>query len=74
MSDAVLTLLKFGLLAALYLFFAWVLWTAIAQIRVPAPTAAPATRPATPQAGRTRTAVRGPVSYTHLTLPTTSRV
>ena len=37
MSDAVLTLLKFALLAALYLFFAWVMFAAITQIRaVPA--------------------------------------
>lgn len=62
MSDAVLTLLKFGLLAALYLFFAWVLWTAIAQIRVPAPSATPSTRPAAPSAGRTSTAVRGQIT------------
>jgi len=33
MSDAVLTLLKFGLLAALYAFFAWVLWSAFNQLR-----------------------------------------
>ncbi len=33
MSDAVLTLLKFGLLAALYGFFAWVLWAAYRQFR-----------------------------------------
>ena len=33
MSDAILTLLKLGLLAAVYLFFAWVLWTALNQVR-----------------------------------------
>ena len=33
MSDTVLTLLKFGLLGALYVFFAWVLWSAFSQLR-----------------------------------------
>lgn len=33
MSDAALTLLKLGLLLALYLFFAWVLWSAANQLR-----------------------------------------
>jgi len=33
MSDAVLTLLKFGLLATLYAFFAWVLWAGFTQLR-----------------------------------------
>lgn len=44
MSDALLSLLKFGLLVALYVFFAWVLWAAVSQIRAPAfaATAAPA--------------------------------
>lgn len=61
MSDAVLTLMKFGLLAALYLFFAWVLWTAIAQIRVPAAsTVAP--KATAPVAGRSRTTVRGQIT------------
>jgi len=36
MSDAVLTLLKIGLLASLYLFFAWVLNIAFRQMRSPA--------------------------------------
>ncbi len=48
MSDAVLTLLKIGLLASLYLFFGWVLLVGFRQVRgpvlagaapVPAPTA-----------------------------------
>ncbi len=33
MSDAVLTLLKFGLLVVLYGFFAWVLWSGYNQLR-----------------------------------------
>lgn len=33
MSDAVLTLLKLGLLLALYAFFAWVLWSAVDRLR-----------------------------------------
>lgn len=33
MSDATLTLLKFGLLAFLYLFLAWVVWTSTQQLR-----------------------------------------
>jgi pSer/pThr/pTyr-binding forkhead associated (FHA) protein len=36
MSDAVLTLLKLGLLAVLYAFFGWVLWSAYNQLRAPA--------------------------------------
>lgn len=47
MSDAVLTLLKFGLLAALYGFFAWVLWTGYSQLR-----AAPAAATAVPAPSR----------------------
>jgi pSer/pThr/pTyr-binding forkhead associated (FHA) protein len=61
MSDAVLTLMKFGLLAALYLFFAWVLWTAIAQLRVPAAGAASAGVPA-PSSSRTPMVIRGQVT------------
>ncbi len=61
MSDAVLTLLKFGLLAALYLFFAWVLWTAIAQIRVPAPSAV-APRSSAPASNRARTIIKGQIT------------
>ena len=36
MSDAALTLLRLGLLGFLYLFFAWVLWSAVNQLRKPA--------------------------------------
>jgi len=58
MSDAALTLLKFGLLAFLYLFFAWVVWTGIRQLRTqtasPSPSqtsAARAAAPARPNSG-----------------------
>lgn len=33
MSDAILTLLKLGLLAGVYVFFAWVMWAALGQLR-----------------------------------------
>lgn len=46
MSDAVLTLLKFGLLAVLYGFFAWVLWTGYSQLRAAPAAASPAPPPA----------------------------
>ena len=36
MSDAALTLFRFGLLGFLYVFFAWVLWSAVSQLRKPA--------------------------------------
>jgi len=36
MSDAALTLLRIGLLGFLYAFFAWVLWSAVSQLRKPA--------------------------------------
>lgn len=45
MSDAALTLVNLGLLAALYLFFAWVLYSGFSQLRSPA--AASAAPPAT---------------------------
>lgn len=46
MSDAVLTLLKFGLLATLYAFFAWVLWSGYNQLRAaPAAAAAAPSKP-----------------------------
>lgn len=56
MSDAVLTLLKLALLAALYVFFAWVMWAAFSQIRaVPGGAAAGAGAPAgRSQRGRIR--------------------
>lgn len=61
MSDAVLTLLKLGLLLALYVFFAWVLWSAVNQLRrSPAVAAAPTA--AASRFGSTTTAVRGQVT------------
>lgn len=45
MSDAVLTLLKIGLLAGLYAFFAWVLWSAFNQLRASPAASAPAATP-----------------------------
>lgn len=46
MSDAALTLLKFGLLVGLYVFFGWVLWSALAQLRQrPVPATADEPRP-----------------------------
>lgn len=59
MSDAVLTLLKIALLAALYVFFAWVLWAAFAQIRaVPAA----ASRGSAPVSRSERGRVRGQIT------------
>lgn len=46
MSDAVLTLLKFGLLAVLYGFFGWVLWSGYNQLRAAPAMTAPAPAPA----------------------------
>lgn len=59
MSDAALTLLRIGLLGFLYAFFAWVLWSAVSQLRKPAPAAGVSTKPpkAAPAA---RTAPTGP--------------
>ncbi len=58
MSDAVLTLLKFVLLGALYAFFAWVLWAAYRQFRSePAPAVA-----AAPQSTRATSGPRGQVT------------
>ncbi len=46
MSDAALSLLSFGLLAALYIFFAAVLWSGFSILRrSPASAAAPITQP-----------------------------
>lgn len=61
MSDAVLTLLKFGLLLALYLFFAWVLWSAASQLRRSPVQVAAAPTPTRFGATTTRT-VRGQVT------------
>lgn len=56
MSDAVLTLLKFGLLAALYAFFGWALWSGYNQLRrapsVMGPTTTPQPRMAAPKAAQ----------------------
>lgn len=55
MSDAVLTLLKLGLLAAVYGFFAWVLWAALSQVRAAStagPTLAARPRPASGTRGQ----------------------
>ena len=59
MSDAVLTLLKFGLLGSLYAFFAWVLWVALSQIRAPATVAAPI---GVDQGARSHQAERGQIT------------
>ena len=60
MSDAALTLLKLGLLAGLYLFFGWVLWSAVAQLRHAPVATTPAATP--PRFGSTATAERGQVT------------
>ena len=61
MSDAVLTLLKLGLLLALYVFFGWVLWSAVNQLRrSPAPAVSPPE--STPRFGSKSPVVRGVVT------------
>lgn len=61
MSDAVLTLLKLGLLLALYLFFGWVLWSGVSQLRrTPVTTAV--TAPAKSGFGSSSPSVRGQVT------------
>ena len=60
MSDAVLTLLKFGLLAVLYGFFAWVLWTGYSQLRA-APAAASAAKAAPSRFGTASKSAQGQV-------------
>jgi hypothetical protein len=62
MSDAVLTLLKFGLLVALYAFFAWVLWSAYNQLRQSPLVAAAAAPVAQPRFGAAAKAARGQVT------------
>lgn len=57
-SDAVLTLLKLGLLLALYVFFGWVLWSGISQLRR-SPAVAAVPRPAKTGFGSSTPAVRG---------------
>lgn len=61
MSDAVLTLMKFGLLAALYVFFAWVLWSGFSQLRA-TPAAAAAGGGATARRASGKVAVRGKIT------------
>lgn len=48
MSDALLTLLRLGLLGCLYAFLAWVIWVGLRQLRTPAPKKAAATPQPTP--------------------------
>ena len=57
MSDGVLTILKFCLLALLYLFLARVVWTVVSELRGAPVVAAPAAEPA-PTATRARPARR----------------
>lgn len=61
MSDAVLTLLKLGLLLALYLFFGWVIWSGIAQLRR-TPVATAVTPPARSGFGSSAPVVRGQIT------------
>lgn len=64
MSDAALTLLRIGLLGFLYVFFAWVLWSAVSQLRKPATAAAaaPAAKKAAPVARKQAEAPTGQVT------------
>lgn len=61
MSDAVLTLLKLGLLVGLYVFFGWVLWSAVSSLRSQ-PAVAPSSGPATARFASSSKAVRGQVT------------
>ena len=57
MSDSVLTILKFCLLAVLYLFLARVVWVVVRELRgtpAPAPAAPASPAPAAPAKGRSR--------------------
>lgn len=60
MSDAALTLLKLGLLLALYVFFAWVLWSAARQLRQVPLATPPAATPG--RFGAAASSVRGQVT------------
>lgn len=60
MSDAVLTLLKIGLLCGLYVFFGWVMWSAISQLRQ-TPAVISAQTPV-PQQTTSSSSVRGQVT------------
>ena len=61
MSDAVLTLLKFGLMLVLYGFFGWVLWSGYNQLRGAPVAAAPVTAPQ-PRFGTPARTARGQVT------------
>ncbi len=61
MSDAVLTLLKLGLLLALYLFFGWVIWSGVSQLRR-TPVATAAVAPTRSGFGSAPPVVRGQVT------------
>lgn len=64
MSDAALTLVNLGLLAALYLFFAWVLYSGFSQLRSPAAAAvAPAAQPkasTSPRSAKGQVTIKAP--------------
>ena len=61
MSDAVLTLLKFGLMILLYGFFGWVLWSGYNQLRRAPVAAVPTTAPQ-PRFASPAKAARGQVT------------
>jgi len=67
MSDAALTLLRLGLLAFMYAFFAWVLWSAVSQLRKPATVAAAAPAAAAPVARKSKS---GPTGQLAIVEPT----
>ncbi|NNK92478.1 MAG: FHA domain-containing protein [Acidimicrobiia bacterium] len=75
MSDAVLTLLKLALLAAVYGFFAWVLWAALGQLR-PAPSAAtpPPTRPRSASSTRGQITIMEPPELKGAVMPVTDEL
>lgn len=61
MSDAALTLINLGLLGALYLFFAWVLWSGFNQLRR-SPVSASAAPVAQPKVSTSPRSARGQVT------------
>lgn len=74
MSDAILTLLKLGLLAAVYLFFAWVLWTALNQIRGGGRAPAPSHTPKRSSAPRGQVTIVEPAELYGSVLPVTDEL
>ena len=62
MSDAVLTLVNLGLLAALYLFFAWVLWSGFNQLRRTPIAASPVVPAAKPKVSSSPRSARGQIT------------